>query len=316
MLKYIFKRLLMLIPIIIGISFLIFFVMSLSPGDPARMILGEYVPQEEVEKLREEMGLNDNLFVQYGRYMFNALHGDLGSSYRTGLPVMDEILARFPATLKLATGAVAIAIIFGIPIGIISAVKQYSFIDNASMVVSMILTSMPGFWFGLMLMLLFALELRWFPPSGSTTWKHYVLPCVTLSCNTFALMIRTTRSTMLEEIRQDYVRTAKAKGARPLRVIVSHCLRNALLPVITVAGLQFGILLGGAVVIESVFAISGLGTLIVNSVKMKDTPGVTAAIMFIALVGSIVNLFVDILYAYVDPRLKSFYAKSKKVKEG
>ena len=177
MLKYIFKRLLMLIPIIIGISFLIFFVMSLSPGDPARMILGEYVPQEEVEKLREEMGLNDNLFVQYGRYMFNALHGDLGSSYRTGLPVMDEILARFPATLKLATGAVAIAIIFGIPIGIISAVKQYSFIDNASMVVSMILTSMPGFWFGLMLMLLFALELRWFPPSGSTTWKHYVLPC-------------------------------------------------------------------------------------------------------------------------------------------
>ena len=316
MLKYIFKRLLMLIPIIIGISFLIFFVMSLSPGDPARMILGEYVPQEEVEKLREEMGLNDNLFVQYGRYMFNALHGDLGSSYRTGLPVMDEILAQFPATLKLATGAVAIAIIFGIPIGIISAVKQYSFIDNASMVVSMILTSMPGFWFGLMLMLLFALELRWFPPSGSTTWKHYVLPCVTLSCNTFALMIRTTRSTMLEEIRQDYVRTAKAKGARPLRVIVNHCLRNALLPVITVAGLQFGILLGGAVVIESVFAISGLGTLIVNSVKMKDTPGVTAAIMFIALVGSIVNLFVDILYAYVDPRLKSFYAKSKKVKEG
>ena len=316
MLKYILKRLLMLIPIIVGISFLIFFVMSLSPGDPARMILGEYVPQEEVDKLREEMGLNDNLFVQYGRYMWNALHGDLGSSYRTGLPVMDEVIARFPATLRLATGAVAIAIVFGIPIGIISAVKQYSFIDNASMVVSMILTSMPGFWFGLMLMLLFALELRWFPPSGSTTWKHYVLPCVTLSCNTFALMIRTTRSTMLEEIRQDYVRTAKAKGARPFRVIVKHCLRNALLPVITVAGMQFGILLGGAVVIESVFAVSGLGTLIVNSVKMKDTPGVTAAIMFIALVGSLVNLFVDILYSYVDPRLKSFYTKPKKVKEG
>ena len=314
MLKYIFKRLLMLIPIIIGISFIIFFVMSLTPGDPARMILGEYVDQAEVDKLHEEMGLNDPLIVQYGRYMWNFIHGDMGTSYRTGLPVMNEIFARFPTTLKLATGGIAIAVILGVPIGIISAVKQYSVVDNASMLVSMLLTSMPAFWFGLMLMLLFALELRWFPAAGSSTWKHFILPCVTVSCNTFALMIRTTRSTMLEEIRQDYVRTAKAKGAKPLRVIWKHALRNALLPVVTVAGMQFGILLGGAVVVESVFAVSGLGTLIINSVKMKDTPGVTAAIIFIAVIGGLVNLVVDVLYTYIDPRLKSRYARPKKGK--
>ena len=316
MLKYIGKRLLMMIPILLGISFLIFFVMSLSPGDPARMILGENVPQEQVEQLREEMGLNDPLLVQYGRFIWNALHGDLGNSYRTGLPVTEEILARFPATVKLATGAVLIAILVGIPIGVISAVKQYSLVDNISMMISMVLTSMPGFWYGLMLMLLFALHLRWLPPSGSSSFKHFILPCITLSCNTFALIVRMTRSTMLEEIRQDYVRTARAKGCKPLRVTVKHALRNALLPVVTIAGMQYGILLGGATVIESVFAVSGLGTLIINSVKMKDTPSVMAAIMFIAVVSGMVNLTVDVLYTFIDPRLKSRYMQVKKLKKG
>ncbi|MBR3240134.1 MAG: ABC transporter permease [Oscillospiraceae bacterium] len=313
MFKYILKRLVMLIPIILGISFLIFFVMSLSPGDPARIILGEYATQEDVEALREEMGLNDSLIVQYARYIFKAIRGDLGTSYQTGQPVIREILERFPFTFKLAIGAVMIAVVLGIPIGIISAVKQYSWIDNLSMVVSMILTSMPGFWYGLMLMIIFALNLRWFPSTGASSFKHYVLPCITLSCNTFALMIRTTRSTMLEEIRQDYVRTAKAKGARAMRVIAKHSLRNALLPVITVAGMQFGILLGGAVVIESVFSIPGLGTYVVNAVKLKDTPSVTAAIMFIGVIGGVVNLIVDVLYTYIDPRLKSRYVKPKAV---
>ena len=315
MLKYIFKRLLMLIPIIIGISFLIYFVMSLSPGDPARIILGEYATQEAVDELREEMGLNDSIIVQYTRYMIHAFKGDLGTSYQTKQPVIKEILERFPATLKLACGAVLIAVVFGVPIGIVSAVKEYSWIDNVSMVVSMILTSMPGFWYGLMLMIIFSLKLRWFPSSGSASFAHYVLPCITLSCNTFALMIRTTRSTMLEEIRQDYVRTAKAKGAKSLRIIIHHSLRNALLPVVTVAGMQLGILLGGAVVIESVFSISGIGTYVVNAVKLKDTPCVTAAIMFIAVVGGLVNLLVDILYTYIDPRLKSRYVSPKIVRE-
>ena len=314
MVKYILKRLLMMIPIIIGISLLIFFVMSLSPGDPARLILGENVPQEEVDQLREEMGLNDPLVVQYGNYVANALRGDLGESYRTGLSVTDEIVARYPNTMKLATGAVMIAIVLGIPIGVISAIKQYTLIDNISMMVSMVLTSMPGFWYGLMLMLIFALKLGWFPAAGSKSPIYFVLPCFTLACNTFALIVRMTRSAMLEEIRQDYVRTARAKGVKPLRVTMRHSLRNALLPIITVAGMQYGILLGGAVVIESVFSISGLGTLIVNSVKMKDTPMVMAAIMFIAIVSGLVNLGVDVLYTFIDPRLKSRYAKVKRRK--
>ena len=304
----------MMIPIIIGISLLIFFVMSLSPGDPARLILGENVPQEEVDQLREEMGLNDPLVVQYGNYVANALRGDLGESYRTGLSVTDEIVARYPNTMKLATGAVMIAIVLGIPIGVISAIKQYTLIDNISMMVSMVLTSMPGFWYGLMLMLVFALKLGWFPAAGSKSPIYFVLPCFTLACNTFALIVRMTRSAMLEEIRQDYVRTARAKGVKPLRVTMRHSLRNALLPIITVAGMQYGILLGGAVVIESVFSISGLGTLIVNSVKMKDTPMVMAAIMFIAIVSGLVNLGVDVLYTFIDPRLKSRYAKVKRRK--
>ena len=180
--------------------------------------------------------------------------------------------------------------------------------------VSMVLTSMPGFWYGLMLMLVFALKLGWFPAAGSKSPIYFVLPCFTLACNTFALIVRMTRSAMLEEIRQDYVRTARAKGVKPLRVTMRHSLRNALLPIITVAGMQYGILLGGAVVIESVFSISGLGTLIVNSVKMKDTPMVMAAIMFIAIVSGLVNLGVDVLYTFIDPRLKSRYAKVKRRK--
>lgn len=315
MLKYIGKRLLMMIPILIGISLLIFFVISLSPGDPARLILGENVPQEEVDKLREEMGLNDPLIVQYGRFVWNSLHGDLGTSYRTGLTVTNEIVARYPNTIRLATGAVLIAVVLGIPIGVISAVKQYSFVDNFSMMLSMILTSMPGFWYGLMLMLLFALKLRWFPPAGSKAPIYFVLPCFTLACNTFALIVRMTRSTMLEEIRQDYVRTAKAKGVKPIQVTLRHALRNALLPIVTVAGMQYGILLGGAVVIESVFSVSGLGTLIVESVKMKDTPLVMAAVMFIAVVSGLVNLAVDVLYTFIDPRLKSRYSKPKSIRK-
>lgn len=315
MIKYIFKRLLMMLPILIGISLLIFFVMSLSPGDPARLILGENVPQEQVDQLREQMGLNDPLAVQYGKYVLNALHGDLGESYRTGLSVMDEIVERYPNTMKLATGAVMIAILLGIPIGVISAIRQYTWIDSLSMMISMVLTSMPGFWYGLMLMLLFSLKLGWFPAAGSKSPIYFVIPCFTLACNTFALIVRMTRSAMLEEIRQDYVRTARAKGVKPLQVTIRHSLRNALLPIITVAGMQYGILLGGAVVIESVFSIAGLGTLIVNSVKMKDTPMVMAAIMFIAIVSGLVNLAVDVLYTFIDPRLKSRYAKTRKVKE-
>lgn len=311
MLRFIGKRLLLLIPVIIGISLLIFLIMELTPGDPARLILGDYATQEDVEALREEMGLNKPLLIRYGNYVVNALHGDLGKSYRTKLPVMDEIVARFPTTVKLASGAIFISVLIGLPVGIISALKQYTIIDGVSLVGALMLTSMPNFWLGLMLILLFSLHLGWLPTSGAGSFQAFILPCVTLAAGTMAVLIRMMRSTMLEVIRQDYIRTAKAKGAKPRRITFKHALRNALLPVVTVIGINFGIQLGGSVIIENVFAMPGLGSLIIESVKMKDTPAVMAAIMFIAIVGGLVNLGVDVLYAYVDPRIKSQYVRVK-----
>lgn len=309
MLKYILKRLLMMVPVIIGISFILFCIMNLTPGDPARLILGESAIQADVDKLREEMGLNEPFFLRYSKFMANAVRGDFGKSYSTNLPVSQELFSRFPTTLRLSFFGISIAVIVGIPVGIISAVRQYTFIDTASLITALLLTSMPGFWLGLMLILIFSLKLNLFPVTGIDTWVHYILPSITLASGTMAMLIRMTRSTMLEVIRQDYIRTAKAKGAGEKRIVFKHALRNALLPVVTVVGINFGILLGGAVIAESVFAIPGLGTLMINSVKMKDAPMVMTAIMFVALIAGIVNLAVDILYIYIDPRTKTQYTK-------
>lgn len=299
----------MMIPVIIGISFLLFAVMNLTPGDPARLILGEYALQSDVDKLREEMGLNENFFVRYGNYLKDAVRGDLGESYMMGLPVSEVVLSRFPTTLKLATGAMLIAVLIGIPVGIISAVKQYTIIDTLSLFSSLLLTSMPGFWLGLMLILLFALKLDLLPAIGSDSWVNFIMPSITLAAATLAILIRMTRSTMLEVIRQDYIRTAKAKGAEGKRIVFKHALRNALLPIITVIGINFGIQLGGSVIIENVFAIPGIGSLMIDSVKMKDAPIVLASVMLVALLGGLVNLAVDIMYIYIDPRIKSQYVK-------
>jgi peptide/nickel transport system permease protein len=309
MIKYIIKRFLMIIPVIIGISFLLFSVMELTPGDPARLILGETAAQSDVDALREEMGLNDNFFVRYVNYVVNALKGDFGNSYITGLPVSTEVISKFPATFKLAVTAMLIAVIIGIPIGIISAVKQYTIIDTVSLISSLIMTSMPGFWLGLMLILVFALKLDLFPVTGGDTWMHYVLPSVTLAASTMAILIRMTRSTMLEVIRQDYIRTAKSKGSGESRIIFKHALRNALLPIVTVIGINFAVQLGGSMIIENVFAIPGVGSLMIEAVKMKNTPVVLASVIFVALLGGLVNLAVDILYMYIDPRLRSQYVK-------
>ena len=258
------------------------------------------------------MGLNDPFFVQYGNYVLNAVQGDFGTSYQNRQPVVKQILQRYPTTLKLAFGSILLAVLIGIPIGIISAVRQYSLIDNISMLVTMLLTSMPAFWYGLMLMLIFSLKLKWFPATGSASLKHFVLPWMTLCGTTLALLIRMTRSTMLEVIRQDYIRTAKSKGASEKRVIVKHALRNALLPIITVVGTQLSVQLGGSIVVENVFALSGIGTMAINGIKSKDAPVVMAAVMFIAVVGGLVNLFVDLLYTVIDPRLKSQLVQSKR----
>ncbi|SNS56316.1 peptide/nickel transport system permease protein [Anaerovirgula multivorans] len=306
--KYILRRLLMLMPVMLGVSFIVFTMMHITPGDPARIMLGESAPLEEVEKFREELGLNDPFLIQYGRFVKNlVIHQDMGRSYTSKRPVIEEILIRFPTTLKLATLGIVVAVLLGIPAGIISATRQYSIFDNTSMVAALLGVSMPNFWQGLMLILLFSVKLGWLPSSGFSSWKEMILPALTLGTSSAAIITRMTRSSMLEVIRQDYIRTARAKGQVESVVVNRHALKNALIPIVTVIGLQFGYLLGGAVLTESIFSISGVGRLMVESISARNFPVVQGGVLFIALTFSIVNLLVDILYAFLDPRIKSQY---------
>ncbi|MBC5581563.1 ABC transporter permease [Anaerofilum sp. BX8] len=307
--KYILKRLGMMVLVVLGISLIVFTIMNLTPGNAAQMILGQSASPEQVAKLEAELGLDQPFFVRYFNFWKGAVQGDFGKSYQTSLPVFEEILTRFPTTLKLATAAMFIATLIGVPVGVISAVRQYSLVDGVSMVTAMLFASIPSFVMGLLLQLEFALNLRVLPATGAASWQSYILPAVTLSTATMATLIRMTRSTMLEAIRQDYVRTARAKGAAERSVVLNHALRNALLPIVTVIGVDFGYLLGGTVVIESVFSLPGLGTLLITAIRMKDTPVVMAAVMFVTIAYSLVNLLVDIIYAFIDPRVKSQYAK-------
>lgn len=305
--KYIIRRLLLLIPVIIGVTFFVFAIMSFSPGDPAQMRLGEQAPEEAVEALREEMGLNDHFLVQYGRFLVNAVQGDFGRSYTTQNEVFDEVFSRFPATLKLTVAGLLIAVVIGIPVGIISATKQYSITDNVTMIAALLGVSMPNFWLGLMLILLFAVTLGILPSGGDTGLASLILPAFTLGTGVAAIITRMTRSSMLEVVRQDYIRTARAKGVAEKKVINHHALKNALIPIVTVVGLQFGSLLGGAVLTETIFSWPGIGRLMVQAIQQRDTPTVLASVVFMAVVFSLVNLIVDVLYAYLDPRIKSQY---------
>lgn len=307
--RYILKRLLSLIPVILGIMLLIFTILSFTSGDPVRMILGEDAPAEDVEVLREELGLNDPFLVRFVRYTKNVLQGDFGRSYRTRTPVVSEIASRFPTTFKIAFFGILIAVFVGLPIGILSAVKQYSIIDTTSTIIAMILTAMPGFFVGMLLIMMLSLKFGLLPSTGIATWKHFIMPSVAVASVTMASFIRMTRSTMLEVIRQDYVRTARSKGASEKRVVLKHCLRNALLPVITVIGMNFAAQLGGTVMIESVFAIPGLGSYMVTAIRQKDIPVVMASVIFVAVVAGVMNLIVDVLYAYIDPKVRTQYTK-------
>lgn len=307
MYKYILKRLLLLIPVLLGVSLLVFTILSLTPGDPAQLILGESAPKEAVLKLREEMGLNDPFIFQYLRFVKNAILGDFGRSYTTGREVFGEIFSRFPNTFVLAITGMVISVCIGIPVGIISATRQYSFLDSFSMVLALLGVSMPVFWLGLMLILVFSVKLGLLPSGGFDGLTSIILPGLTLGVGSAAIITRMTRSSMLEVIRQDYIRTARAKGVAEKVVINRHALKNALIPIITVVGLQFGGLLGGAVLTESVYSWPGVGRLMVDAIRQKDTPTVLAAVVFLATVFSVVNLLVDVLYAYVDPRIKSQY---------
>ena len=305
--KYVLRRLLLLIPVLLGVSLLVFTIMSLTPGDPAQLILGENAPKEAILKLREEMGLNDPFLVQYFRFVGKAVLGDFGRSYTTGREVFGEIFSRFPNTLILAVIGIIISVCIGIPVGIISATRQYSFLDSFSMVLALLGVSMPVFWLGLMLILTFSVKLGLLPSGGFDGFKSLILPSLTLGVGSAAIITRMTRSSMLEVIRQDYIRTARAKGVAEKVVINKHALKNALIPIITVVGLQFGGLLGGAVLTESVYSWPGVGRLMVDAIRQKDTPTVLAAVVFLAATFSVVNQLVDILYAYVDPRIKSKY---------
>jgi len=302
----------MMIPVLLGVSFVIFGMLFFAPGDAADAILGDMATPADKQLFREQQGLDKPFFVQYLRYMKGVVfEGDLGTSYVTRQPVTDEILQRFPATLKLSALSVLLAVIIGISVGIISATKQYSFIDQFATSISMIGVSMPNFWQGMMLIIVFAVWLRWFPPSGFSTPMHWVLPVVTVGTNASANIMRMTRSSMLEIIRQDYIRTARAKGQSERVVIWKHALKNALIPIITVVGLSFGRQLGGAVLTESIFSIAGVGKLMVDAIKLKNFPMVQGGVLFIAFVMSLVNLLVDILYSFADPRIRSMYTRPR-----
>ena len=276
------------------------------------MILGEGAPIEAQEALREQMGLNAPFLVRFVKYVIGALHGDLGTSYTSNLPVFNEIVTRLPYTLSLATFSICVAVIIGLPIGILSAIKQYSITDNLTLAISLTITSMPAFFLAMLLIMIFSIKLGWLPMMGLSSPKHFILPVIASASSTTAALMRMTRTTMLEVIRQDYIRTAKAKGASPRRVTYGHALRNALLPVVTVIGTNFGFALGGSIVLEQVFTIPGLGQLMINAIRQKDTPIVMGAVMTTAIFASLINLLVDIVYTYIDPRLASRLTSVKK----
>ncbi len=304
MVKYLLKRFGYLLLVILAVSFIVFTLLHFTPGDPVRMVLGEAATEEAKEELREQLGLNDPFLVQYFNYLKKmVLHADLGMSYLTKRPVLTEIMVVIPNTIILSVVATIIASVFGILLGIISAIKQYSLIDAFVTVFALIGTSVPIFWYGLLMILFFSVYLQWFPPSGFTNIKEMVLPCFALGIQSMSIIARMTRSSMLEVLHQDYVNMARAKGQKEIVVILGHIFRNALVPIITVVGIQFGSLLGGACFTEIVFSIPGIGRLMVESIKTRDYPVVLGSVFFASVCVSIVNLMADILYAIVDPRI-------------
>jgi peptide/nickel transport system permease protein len=306
----IIRRLFQLVLLLFGISFLVFMSMHLAPGDPAAIIGGPTATKEDLEAIRENLGLNDPVLVQYGRYLGGVLQGDLGYSFQTKQSVSEAIATRFPNTLNLAIASLIVSIIIGVGAGIISAIKQNSVFDVSSTVVALAGISIPNFWLGTLLILVFAVNLQWLPVGGLNApfWtiegmKQLLLPAVTLGTGSAAMIARMSRSTMLEVIRADYVRTARAKGVKEGAVIGIHALRNAMIPVITVIGLNFGGLLGGTIITESVFAINGVGRLMINAIAARDFPMVQGSVLLVATIFVLVNLIVDIVYAFVDPRI-------------
>ena len=301
----------MLLPVILVTSFLIFWAMSLTGGAPARQIAGDRATEAEVEAIREEMGLNDPFLVRYGNYMKGMLTGDMGKSYVTNKDVFRTFMEKLPNTLMLGGAAVLIAIIVSLPLGIYTAIHQNTWKDTAGMVFALFGTSMPNFWLGLMLIILFSLKLHWLPSGGKNGFASLILPALTVGFGLAALITRTTRSSMLDVIRQDYMTTARAKGCSEKRVIFRHGLKNALIPIITAIGLQMSLVITGSVLAETVFSWPGIGRLVYDSISKRDTPMVTGSIIMCSVLMCIINLIVDLIYAFFDPRIKAQYSKKR-----
>lgn len=304
MLTYAIRRLLIAVPTLFGVVLLVFLMVRLAPGDPAVLLAGEFATPETLQAIRERYGLDKPLPEQFFIYLGALLRGDLGESARSRRPVLSELQTYFPNTVQLATAAILVALITGIPLGILAALRPGTGLDLAVMVLALLGVSMPVFWFGLLAILIFSVNLGWFPVAGKGTLAHLVLPAITLGVNATALLARMTRGTLLEVLSQDYIRTARAKGLAERVVVLKHALRNALIPVVTVAGLEFGSLLAGAVITETIFAWPGLGQLLVGSILARDYPVVQGAVLLVATSFILVNLLVDLLYAWIDPRVR------------
>ena len=306
MFRYIIKRLLMTIPVVLGVMLIIFSFESFSDDDPVLQILGSGSTEEQREAKREELGLNDPIIIQYGRYVWQFVTtGSLGTSYKSNQPITGELMARFPVTIKLALLAVGVGILVGIPLGVWSAVKQYTAADSIIVTISVLLESMPNFWFALLMISWFSIKLKLLPASYNGTPGSWVLPIIVVACMSIAQIVRVTRSSMLETIRQDYVRTARAKGQSEYNIVVHHVLRNSMIPILTAIGNTIGMQLGGALIVESIFGMPGIGKYAVDAISARNYPAVLGSVVVLAITFTIVNLITDLTYALVDPKVKT-----------
>jgi peptide/nickel transport system permease protein len=302
--RYLTRRLLLTIPVILGVATLVFSLIHLVPGDPAQVMLGEGASEKDVLELRARLGLDRPLLEQYGAFLRGMIRGDLGSSFRTGQPVTSSILERVPATVELALAAMAVAMIVALPLGIIAAVQHGRFADHAAMTAALAGISIPNFWLGPMLAIVFSIELGWLPVSGRGGWESLILPAISLGAALAAILARMTRASLLEELRELYVRAARARGVTRARAVLRHALRNSLIPLVTILGLQFGAVLTGAVITETIFAWPGIGRLLIQSITTRDYPLVQGCILLIAVTYVSVNLITDLLYGVLDPRIR------------
>jgi len=304
MLKYLLRRLLLTIPVLLGVATLVFALIHLIPGDPAQAMLGEGASPEDITQLRERLGLDRPLLVQYASFLQGLLRGDLGVSLRNDLPVTQQILERMPATAELAFASMAVAVLIALPLGIVAAVWRGTLVDFSAMTLSLVGISVPNFWLGPLLAIVFAVELGWLPVGGRGTLGHLVLPAVTLGAALAAILARMTRASLLEELREPYVLAARAKGVSRTRAVLHHALRNSLIPIVTILGLQFGVVLTGAIITETIFAWPGIGRLLIQSISFRDYPTVQGCVLLIAVTYVGVNLITDLTYGFLDPRIR------------